>query len=402
MTHDDFDALYHPELWSLEPKLTHLNHGSFGAAPLPVLATQQQWRERMEGNPTRFFRRELQPALDEARAVASLFLGADADGVTFVPNSTFGAGVVFASFPLAAGDEILVTDHVYGAVLFGAQKTAERVGASVVIVPVPLGASDDEVVAVVLGGVTERTRLAVIDHISSATAKRFPVERIVPTLQELGVAVFIDGAHAPGQLPVSLAALGADFWVGNFHKWACAPRPAAGLYVAERWRGTTGSFPVSWRESEGFPHSFLAPGTVDSSAWLSVPAALELFESFGWDAVRARNGALAAHGQQVIAEAVGADLRGIPGAGDEAGRADGAGVAQDADVARLSMRLVPLAAVRPELKAADAVRDRLADDFGIETVINVWGGRSLLRVSAQLYNRADDYERLATVLRALL
>jgi isopenicillin-N epimerase len=384
------DALYRPELWSLDPKLTHLNHGSFGAAPLPVLATQQQWRERMDSNPTRFFRRELQPALDAARLVASRFLSADADGVTFVPNSTFGAGVVLASFPLRAGDEVLVTDHVYGAVLFGLQKTAARVGASVVMVPVPLGAADEEVVAAVLGGATERTRLAVIDHVSSATAQRFPVERIVPALQELGVAVLVDGAHAPGQLPVDLTALAPDFWVGNFHKWPCAPRPAAGLYVAERWRDVIGSFPVSWREKEGFPHSFLAPGTIDSTGWLAVPAALELFEALGWGAVRQRNAALAAYGQQVVAEAIGADVRGMPGG------------ASGVDEVGLSMRLVPLDPVAASLQAADALRDRIADDFGIETVINVWGGRALLRVSSQLYNCEDEYERLGTVLRSLL
>jgi isopenicillin-N epimerase len=391
------DALYRPELWAFDPELTYLNHGSFGAVPLPVLAEQQRWRSRMDGNPTRYFRRELQPALDGARLAASRFLGADADGVTFVLNSTSGAGVVFASFPLCAGDEVLVTDHVYGAVLFGARKTAARVGASVVTVPVPLGAADDDVVAAVLGEVTERTRLAVIDHVSSATAMRFPVERIVPALQGLGVAVLVDGAHAPGMLPVDLAALGPDFWVGNFHKWPCAPRASAGLYAASRWRGTTGSFPVSWREAEGFPHSFLAPGTVDSTAWLAVPAALELFESLGWAAVRERNGALAAYGQRVIAEVIGADLRGMPGAENGEGKA-----LAGSDRAGLSMRLVPLATVTPDLGAADALRDRIADEFGIETVINVWGGRALLRVSAQLYNCERDYERLGTVLRALL
>lgn len=398
------DVLYRPELWSFDPGLTYLNHGSFGAVPLPVLAEQQRWRSRMDGNPTRYFRRELQPALDDARLAASRFLGADADGVAFVPNSTSGAGVVFASFPLSAGDEILVTDHVYGAVLFGAQKAAARVGASVVTVSVPLdGADADDVVAAVLGGVTERTRLAVIDHVSSATAMRFPVERIVPALQGLGVAVLVDGAHAPGLLPVDLTALEPDFWVGNFHKWPCAPRASAGLYVAGRWRGTTGSFPVSWREEEGFPHSFLAPGTVDSTAWLAVPAALELFESLGWAAVRERNGALAAYGQRVIAEAIGADLRGMPGLGlVGAGESLGASGSAGAGGVGLSMRLVPLAAVTPDRLAADALRDRIADEFGIETVINVWGGQVLLRVSAQLYNCERDYEQLGTVLRTLL
>jgi isopenicillin-N epimerase len=386
------DDLYRPELWPLDPKLAHLNHGSFGAVPFAVLAEQQRWRGRMDANPVGFFRRELQPALDEARLVASGFLGADADGVAFVQNTTSGAGVVFAAVPLAAGDEILVTDHVYGAVYLGAQKAAARSGASVRVVGVPLGAADDEVVAAVLGGVCERTRLVVLDQVSSATAQCFPVGRIVAALRERGVAVLVDGAHAPGLLPVDLGGLGPDFWVGNFHKWPCAPRGSAGLYVAERWRGVVGSFPVSWREEEGFPHSFLLPGTADLTGWLAVPAALEFFGSFGWDRVRARNAALAACGQRVIADAVGADLGGMPEAACGA-QVGGAG---------LAMRLVPLAGVRADRLAADALRDRIADEFGIETVINVWGGRALLRVSAQLYNREEEYGRLGAVLRAVL
>jgi isopenicillin-N epimerase len=386
------DRLYHPELWPLDPKLLHLNHGSFGAVPSAVLAEQQRWRERMEGNPTGFFRRELQPALEGARLAACAFLGADAGGLTFVQNSTSGVGAVLASFPLVAGDEVLVTDHVYAAVLFGARKAAERVGASVVVAPVALGASDDEAVAALVAKVTDRTRLAIVDQVTSATAQAFPVARIVAALQDRGVAVLVDGAHAPGLLPVDLSVLRPDFWTGNFHKWPCSPRGSAGLFVAERWRGTVGSFPVSWREDEGFPYSFLLPGTVDSSAWLSVPAALEFFGRWGWSAVRERNGALAAYGQRVVAEAIGADVSGMPGnAGGSA--VGGAG---------LAMRLVPLPGVLADPVAADALRDRLADEFGIESVINVWGGRALLRVSAQLYNREADYERLAVAVRSLL
>lgn len=385
------DRLYHPGLWSLDPKLLHLNHGSFGAVPSAVLAEQQRWRERMEGNPTGFFRRELQPALDVARLAVSAFLGADEDGVTFVQNSTSGIGVVLAAFPLAAGDEILVTDHVYSAVLFGARKAAARAGASVVVTRVPLGASDDEMVAALLEGVTARTRLAIVDQVTSATAELFPVGRIVAALQERGVAVLIDGAHAPGLVPVDLSVLRPDFWVGNFHKWPCAPRGSAGLFVAERWRGLVGSFPVSWREDEGFPHSFLLPGTIDSSAWLSVPAALEFFEAWGWAAVRERNAALAARGQLVVADALGADVSGMPG------NTNGT-----ADSVALAMRLVPLPGVRADYPAVDALRDRVADEFGIESVINVWGGQALLRLSAHMYNHESDYERLAAALRTLL
>lgn len=385
------DHFYRPELWSLDPKLLHLNHGSFGAVPSAVLAEQQRWRERMEGNPTGFYRRELQPSLDAARLVACAFLGADADGVAFVQNSTSGIGAVLAAFPLAAGDEVLVTDHVYGAVLFGAQKAAARVGASVVLARVPLGASDDEMVSALVSEVTGRTRLAIVDHVTSPTAQVFPVGRIVEALHERGVAVLIDGAHAPGLVPVDLSVLRPDFWVGNFHKWPCAPRGSAGLFVAEPWRELVGSFPVSWREEEGFPHSFLLPGTVDSSAWLSVPAAVEFFEAWGWAAVRERNGALAAYGQRVVADALGADVSRMPGNADAT-----------AESAALAMRLVPLPGVRADRAAVDALRDRVADEFGIESVINVWGGQVLARLSAHLYNRESDYERLAAALRSLL
>lgn len=385
------DGFHRPELWPLDPKLVHVNHGSFGAVPFAVLAEQQRWRDRMDANPNGFFKRELQPALDAARLAACAFLGADADGVTFVQNSTSGAGVVLAAFPLAAGDEILVTDHVYGAVLFGARKVAARAGASVVTVPVALGASDDEMVDAIVAGVNEHTRLVIVDAVTSATAQVFPVRRIVAALRKRGVAVLVDGAHAPGLLPVDLGVEPPDFWVGNFHKWPCAPRGSGGLYVAPWWRGAVGSVPVSWREEEGFPHSFLLPGTVDSSAWLAVPAALKFFESWGWAAVRERNAQLAAYGQHVVADALGVDVSGMPG---------GAGVSPDG--VGLAMRLVPLPGVRADGEAAEALRDRVADDFGIETVVNVWGGQALLRVSAQLYNDGRDYERLAVAVRSLL
>lgn len=378
------DPLYQPESWPLDAGIAHLNHGSFGAVARPVLAAQREWRARMDANPVRFFRRDLQPSLDAARVRAAGFLDADADGLAFVLNTTSGLTSVFGSFPVASGDEVLITDHIYGAVEFSARKAAARAGAVVRVVAVGLGADDDEIVGALLGAVCERTRLAVVDHVSSATAKRFPVERIVPELRALGVAVCVDGAHVPGMLPADLARLAPDFWVGNFHKWACAPRGSAGLYVAPRWREVVSSHPVSWREGEGFPHTFTHSGTADQTGWLTVPDALAFFDALGWAAVWERNAALAVYGQRVVAEAVGAQLSSMP---------DGAG---------LPMRLVPLPEVAAHQPAADALRDRLADEAGFETAINVWGGQVLLRLSAQLYNSAAQYERLAQVLRDLL
>ena len=352
------------------------------------MAVQQQWRERMDANPVGFFRRELQSSLDLARLRVCSFLGSDPSGVAFVQNTTSAASSVLTAVSLAPGDEVVVTDHIYGAVWFAVEKVARRAGARVVSVAVALSASDDEVVEALVGAFTARTRLLVVDHISSATAKLFPVAQVVSVARERGVAVFVDAAHAPGMLPVDVGAVGADFWAGNFHKWACAPRGSAGFYVAPRWREATWSFPVGWRESEGFPHTFTQPGTADLTGWLSVPSALEFFESFGWSEVRERNSALVRYGQRVVAEALGVDLAQMPGKGTGG---DG-----------LSMRLVPLPGVRAELAAADSLRDRIADDARIETAINVWGGRVLLRLSAQLYNSEAEYERLALVLREFL
>jgi isopenicillin-N epimerase len=380
--------LHRPELWPLDPGVAHLNHGSFGAVPLPVMEEQQRWRALMDANPVRFFRQSLQPGLDAAREEVCRFLGSDPSGVAFVQNTTSGASSVLAAVSLGPGDEVVVTDHIYGAVWFAVEKAVRRAGARVVSVAVPLSASDDEVVDAVVGGISSRTRLVVVDQISSATAKLFPVGRIVAGARARGAVVFVDAAHAPGMLPVDVGALDADFWAGNFHKWPCAPRGSAGFYVAPRWRDAVGSFPVGWREAEGYPHAFTQPGTADLTGWLSVPAALEFFGSFGWAAVRERNSALAQYGQRVVADALGADLAGMPGKGTGG---DG-----------LSMRLVPLAGVRAELAAADALRDRIADEARIETAVNVWGGRVLLRLSAQLYNSEAEYERLALVLRGLV
>jgi len=374
------------DLWTFDPSCTYLNHGSFGAVPREVLEHQRQWRELMESNPTDFFRNVLQPGLEQARLVCARFLGSDPDGVAFVMNSTTGVSTVLASFPFHGGDEILTTDHIYGAVGMAVRAAAARSvpGLTVAQVHIPLAADDEEILALVLGAVTERTRLAVIDQITSVTARRFPVDRLVPALQERGVAVLLDAAHVPGSIDVDLESLGADFWVGNLHKWAGAPRGSAALYAAPRWREQLEAFPVSWFSGEGFPRSFSHIGTADTTSWLSVPAGLDFYEKFGWEQTRRTNAALASYGQQVVGEAVGAAL------GDQPVEPT------------LPMRLVPLAGVPADQGAADALRDRLAREAGIETAINVWGGRTLLRLSAQLYNSMEDYEKLAAALPGAL
>ena len=374
------------DLWAFDPGCTYLNHGSFGAVPREVLAYQQRWRDQADANPTHFYRNVLQPALEQARLVGAAFLGSDADGMAFVHNTTTGISAILASLSFQDGDRILTTDHVYGAVEIALRRTAERSGVDVEIAMahVPLAAQDDEIIACVMDSVTDRTRVAVIDQVTSVTARRFPVDRLVPALQQRGVVVIVDAAHAPGSVPVDLGSMGPDFWVGNFHKWAGAPRGSAGLYAAPKWREHLAAFPISWQEMEGFPRSFSHVGTADTTGWLSVPAGLDFYGKFGWENTRRTNAALAAYGQQVVGEAVDASLRDQP------------------MEPTLPMRLVPLDQVPGTQADADRLRDRLAVEYGIETSINAWGGRTLLRLSAQLYNSMEDYEKLAAALPGAL
>jgi isopenicillin-N epimerase len=383
------DPLHLPHLWEFAPGVTYLNHGAFGAVPTAVRAERQRWQERVDANPMGFYRRRKNAELDRARLEVARFLGADDEGVAFVQNATTGVASVLAALPLAAGDRILVTDHIYGAVLWNAQRAAELAGGEVDVVPVPLEADDAQAVAAVVAAVTDRTRVAILDHISSVTAKLFPIAALVAALRERGVQVIVDAAHAPGAVPVDLRAIDPDYWSGNLHKWAAAPRGTAGLYARPGLREQLRSFPVSWREPEGFPYTFSFVGTMDQTAWLSAPAGLAFFGELGWEAVRARNNALARTGQQLIAESIGASLEGMPGE-------------RDPEAYALPMRLIPLDAVGDDRDACLALMDRLAEEFAIEVPIDTWNGRALLRVSAQLYNSEADYERLAGVLKTLL
>jgi isopenicillin-N epimerase len=316
------------------------------------------------------------------------FLRADPDGSALVANTTTGISLVLQSVRLAPGDEVLLTDHAYGAVAMAARRQCRRAGATARTVALPLGAPGAEVVARIRSALRPgRTKLLIVDQLTSATAKALPVRAIVAATRDHDIPILVDAAHAPGMLPVDVAAIGADFWVGNLHKWAFAPRGTALLSVASGWRRRIDPLVVSWEQDDGFPHAVEFQGTLDYTPWLSAPAGLFLLRTLGVDTVRAHNAALAAYGQRVVGEALGLAPSDRPDPGDPSA----------------SMRILPLPAGLATTHAeAHALRQHIADKLAVETAINAWGGRGWLRVSAQVYNRPEEYDRLAELLPPLL
>lgn len=384
--------------WTLDPSITFLNHGSFGATPRVVLEKQNEFRAQMEREPVRFFVRELEPLIDEARGALAEFLGADPEGLAFVPNATAGVNAVLRSLDLDKHDELLVTTQEYNACRNALEYVAAVNGAKVVVADVPFPiASPDIAVERILEKVSDRTRLFLIDHVTSQTALILPVERIVREMQARGIDTLIDGAHAPGFLPLDLRAIGAAYYTGNLHKWVCAPKGAAFLYVRENRRASLR--PVSISHGANSPRTdrsrflieFDWTGTFDPTAWLSVPEALRFMGTLldgGWPELMQRNRALALRARDLLCTTLEIDHPapdGMLGA----------------------MAAVPLpdgALTTAPALYGDPLQDRLLFERNIEVPFVPWPQppKRLLRISAQLYNTFDEYERLAAALRELL
>jgi isopenicillin-N epimerase len=384
--------------WLLDPAITFLNHGSFGATPRPVLARQDEMRRRLEEEPVRFMVRELEPLLDAARAEVAGFVGADPADIAFVPNATAGVNAVLRSLDLDKHDEIIVTNHEYNASRNSVDYAAGLAGATVVPLDIPFPIdSSDMVVECVLAAVTERTRLLLIDHITSQTALIFPIERIVAALNARGIDTLVDGAHAPGMLPLDLRALGAAFYTGNLHKWVCAPKGTAFLYVRANRRYEIHPAIISHglnstrRDRSRYHIEFDWTGTFDPTAWLAVPEALRFIGSLvpgGWPEVMWRNNELALRGRDILCERL--------------------GIPKPAPDAMLgSMAAIPLPdgelTTAPALYG-DPLQDKLLEQFAIEVPVVPWPQppRRVLRISAHLYNEVSEYEKLGDALALLL
>ena len=374
-------------LFSLDPAVAYLNHGSFGAVPLGVQRVQQRLRDEIESNPLKFYAQGLLDRIVHTRRHLAGFLGADPEGSALVPNTTAAVSLVLQSVRLGSGDEVLLTDHAYGAVAMAVRRQCRRSGATARTVALPLSAPDAEVVSRMRTALRPgKTKLVVVDQIASATAQVLPVQAIAAAAREHEIPVLVDAAHVPGMLAVDVDAIGADFWVGNLHKWAFAPRGTALLAVAPAWRRKIDPLVVSWEQDAGYPLSVEFQGTVDYSPWLAAPAGLFTLRTLGVEAVQAHNRALVSYGQRVVGEALGLSRADLPNPESPA-----------------AMRIVPLPAGLATTPAeAQALRQHIADKLATETAVNAWGGRGWLRLSAQVYNRPEEYDRFAERLVPLL
>jgi isopenicillin-N epimerase len=379
--------------WTLEPDLDYLNHGSFGACPRAVLDAREELYRRLERQPITFLVREWEARLDAVRASLGAFLGADPEDLAPVANATAGVNTVLRSLAFAPGDELLITDHAYNACRNALDFVAARSGARVTVAAVPFPvASPGQVTAAVMEKVTPRTRLALIDHITSPTGVIFPVEEIVAALAERGIDTLVDGAHAPGMLPLDLRALGAAYYTGNCHKWICAPKGAAFLHVRRDRQEAVRPLVISHGANRPRPGRSLFlnesdwTGTSDPTPFLCIPVALETLAAMvpgGWDEVRRRNRTLALAGRLRLARALGVE----PPAPEEM-------------IGTLVSLPLPDSGA-PELPGGlDPLQEELLGRFRIEVPIFSWPARPrrLLRISAQLYNDEEQYGRLAEAL----
>ncbi|BAU15044.1 isopenicillin-n epimerase [Leptolyngbya sp. NIES-3755] len=376
--------------WSLDPDCTFLNHGSFGACPIPVLEVQQEFRSRLERQPLRFLGREFEPLLDRARESLAAFVGASVEELVFVPNATTGVNAVLRSLSFSPSDELLTTNQEYNACRNALDFVAERSGAKVVVADVPFPIdSPNQVTEAILEKISDRTTLALIDHVVSQTGMVFPIAQIVQALSDRGIDTLIDGAHAPGMVDLNLSQLGATYYASTCHKWMCAPKGAAFLYVKKEKQAEIRPLTISHgansprRDRSRFQLEFDWMGTDDPTAYLTVPSAIEFMNSLlpgGWAELRASNRSKAIAARNLLCEL----LNAAPPCPEEMIG---------------SLATIPL----PDGSYIE-LQDALYEKFNIEVPIVPFPNppQRLIRISAQLYNTLQQYEYLGKSLQTLL
>ena len=366
---------------------TYLDHGGFGVTPTEVLRHGFAMREAVEAAPRPFFDEQCRPRWREIAGRVARRFSAEAGDVALVENVTDGVNAVLRAFPLEPGDEILVTSMTYGALALAAARIAAEKGARVVEARLPFPAASPEgCVEAIRAALGPRTRLALLDHITSSTALVLPLAEMARACRERGIFVLADGAHAPGAVPLDIPALGVDWYVGNLHKWYFAPRGCGFLWAHPDRQERLAPAVLSWDIDKPFPENFDWTGTRDPSAWLSVPAAFDFMDRFGEAEVREHNHALVLEGRRLLAQAWNVEI-------------------ETPESMIGAMALAPL----PELPGVSATQQGRAllqralwEEHAIACSCILFEGRLYLRVCAQIYNEIGDYERLAVVMKSYL
>jgi len=373
------------EPWMLDPDITYLNHGSFGARVASVFEYQVSMKREFEASPVDFLDRQ-KDRLDDAKNVVSNFLGADIKGFGFVENATTGIGCVVNSISFQPGDEILSTSHVYNGVRQLLTHKAKAVGCSYREIPVPLPVhSSTELFEIITKSMNNSTKLLVIDHVASASSIVFPVQEIVQYCRGIGVLVLVDGAHAPGMLDLNIDQIDADWYVGNLHKWVCAPLGAGFVWASEEYRTTTHPMTVSHLYGQGLAKEFDWQGTRDISPWLASAVAVKWGNEIGWERIRQHNHTMVTAMQQALVEAWEVQLL-SPLDGSMLG----------------NMATVRLPDFCPQtMESCSAFQDEMYEKFKIEAPVFEFLGHGSIRGSAQLYSRITDVKRLITVIKDL-
>lgn len=372
--------------WLLNTDIKFLNHGSFGATPKAILEVQRHWQDRLESEPIRFFKRDVPAAIEPIRQRLAKLINAEAEDMVFVENATMGVNSVLRSLipEFGPNDEILTTSHVYGAVRKTLQYVADLSGASVVEARVPFPIDDlQQVVDAISEAISDRTRFAVIDHVTSSTGVVFPIEEIIPLLKERGITVMIDGAHAPGMLEINIESLGADYYTGNCHKWLFAPKGAAFLWTKRPHQPKIHPVVISQPYGEGYQAEFAWVGTRDMTAILSIGAGIDFIESYGIEQVRDYNHQLLLEARDVVTKAL--DVR------------YGAPTSMLTSLCTIPLPGNPLGSQ----EYVDQLHDLIFDTYDIEVPTLIVNGETVLRFSTQIYNELPEYERLAEVLQQI-
>jgi isopenicillin-N epimerase len=388
--------------WFLDPEVSYLNHGSFGACPIPVLEIQHYFRRQIETNPMGFFVRDLEGLLEKALDVLASFLGSYRDNLTFIPNATTGVNTILRSLQFSSGDEILITNHEYNTCRNIVEFVAINTNARVIVADLPLAiATPAKIVETVLEKVSEKTKLVLLDHVTSQTGLVFPIQQLVTELNGRGIDTLVDGAHAPGMLPLNLREINAAYYTGNCHKWMCAPKGAAFLYVRSDRQELIRPLSISHganssrTDKSRFHLEFDWTGTNDPTPYLCVPEAIRFMGSLlpgDWLELMNRNRDLTIAARRSICQTLDIPL---PTPDEMLG----------------SIASVPLSSkfleVSNSVKKIDylnSLQELLSQQFAIEVPVITWGDSStqLLRISAQIYNTKEQYEYLAETLKSLI